>query len=86
MQLELLDKLRAQNPVIFNIANFVTVQDVANAVNAIGASAIMSNEVAEAEEIVRLASAVTVNIGCLTKQQIIHIKKWKIWRANIINP
>ena len=75
MQLELLDKLRAQNPVIFNIANFVTVQDVANAVNAIGASPIMSNEIAEAEEIVRLASAVTVNIGCLTKQQIIHIKK-----------
>ena len=43
MQLDLLDKLRAQNPVIFNIANFVTVQDVANAVNAIGASPIMSN-------------------------------------------
>lgn len=75
MQLDLLDKLRAQNPVIFNIANFVTVQDVANAVNAIGASPIMSNEVAEAEEIVRMAAAVAVNIGCLTKEQINHIKK-----------
>ena len=52
MQLSLLTQLRQQNPVVLNISNFVTVQDVANGLNAIGASPIMSEEVAEAEALV----------------------------------
>ena len=42
MEYELLSQLRQQNPVVLNISNFVTVQDVANGLNALGASPIMS--------------------------------------------
>ncbi|WEV70811.1 hydroxyethylthiazole kinase [Lactobacillus sp. ESL0785] len=75
MQLELLDKLRKQNPVVLNAANFVTVQDVANGLNAIGASPIMSNEIDETDEMVNMASSVAINMGSLTKLQIAHMKK-----------
>ncbi|MDF7638016.1 hydroxyethylthiazole kinase [Lactobacillus sp. ESL0791] len=70
MQLKLLDQLRQQNPVVLNISNFVTVQDVANGLNAIGASPIMSQEIAEAEPMVKMAGAVQLNLGTLTKVQI----------------
>ena len=45
MEYELLSQLRQQNPVVLNISNFVTVQDVANGLNALGASPIMSQEI-----------------------------------------
>lgn len=70
MKLALLNELRDQNPVVFNIANFVTVQDVANGLNALGASPIMSAEVQEAETMVQIAGAVCINIGTLTEQQV----------------
>lgn len=70
MKLTLLDDLRQQNPIVFNISNFVTVQDVANGLNAIGASPIMSEEVAEADEMVGLASAVCLNLGAFTVSQV----------------
>lgn len=44
MKIDLLNTLREKNPIAFNISNFVTVQDVANGINAIGASPIMSEE------------------------------------------
>ncbi|MFC6180793.1 hydroxyethylthiazole kinase [Lactiplantibacillus daowaiensis] len=70
MNLELLTTLRQQNPIVFNVANFVTVQDVANGLNALGASPIMSAEVAEAESLVTIAGAVCLNLGTLTTRQI----------------
>lgn len=74
MQLELLDRLRQVNPIVFNIANFVTVQDVANGINAIGASPIMSEEVDEAQEMVQMSAAVTLNLGAFTTPQINQIR------------
>ncbi|BDR61150.1 hydroxyethylthiazole kinase [Lactobacillus xylocopicola] len=74
MQIDMLNKVRGQNPVVLNVANFVTVQDVANALNAIGASPIMSKEVAEAEEMVKMAGSVTINLGTLTKEQVIQMR------------
>lgn len=70
MKLTLLDQLREQNPIVFNISNFVTVQDVANGLNALGASPIMSEEVAEAGEMVGLAGAVCLNLGAFTVPQV----------------
>ncbi|MFD0898731.1 hydroxyethylthiazole kinase [Loigolactobacillus binensis] len=75
MQLELLAQLRAQNPIVLNISNFVTVQDVANGINALGASPIMSEEIAEADALVQMSGAVALNLGAFTKQQLAHIKK-----------
>lgn len=74
MELSLLDDLRHQNPIVFNISNFVTVQDVANGINAIGASPIMSEEKAEAEEMVQMSSAVVINLGAFTLPQVEQIK------------
>lgn len=70
MKVALLDELRAQNPIVFNVSNFVTVQDVANGINAIGASPIMSEEIAEADEMVGLAGAVCLNLGAVTSTQV----------------
>ena len=74
MELKLLTALREQNPIVFNIANFVTVQDVANGLNALGASPIMSAEVQEAETMVQIAGAVCINIGTLTETQIAQMR------------
>ncbi|KRM09441.1 hydroxyethylthiazole kinase [Paucilactobacillus suebicus] len=74
MHTELLNDLRNQNPIVFNISNFVTVQDVANGINAIGASPIMSQEIDEAPAMVQISSAVTINIGTLTTKQIAQAK------------
>lgn len=75
MKLTLLDDIRQQNPVVLNISNFVTVQDVANGINAIGASPIMSEEIAETEEMVGMSGAVALNLGAFSKPQVDHILK-----------
>lgn len=74
MKLSLLDDLRKQNPVVLNISNFVTVQDVANGLNALGASPIMSEEIAETKEMVGISNAVALNLGAFTKEQIEHLR------------
>ena len=49
MNLQDIAKIREVNPVVVNYANFVTPFLVANGLNAVGASPIMSDEVSEAE-------------------------------------
>ncbi|MCD2256869.1 hydroxyethylthiazole kinase [Agrilactobacillus fermenti] len=75
MQVELLAKLRSVNPVVMNISNFVTVQDVANGINAIGASPIMSEEIKEAAEMVQMSAAVVLNLGAFTDEALGHIRQ-----------
>ena len=70
MKLSLLDKIRQNNPVVLTVANTVTIAEVANAVNAIGASPIMSQAKEEAEELVGIAGAVTLNMGTWTAAQV----------------
>ncbi len=73
MKINLLDTLREKNPIAFNISNFVTVQDVANGINALGASPIMSEEQNEAEAMVQMADSITVNLGAFTEGQLAQI-------------
>ncbi|KRN94745.1 hydroxyethylthiazole kinase [Pediococcus stilesii] len=63
MNLNDVEKIRTENPVVVNYANFVTPFLVANGLNAVGASPIMSDEASEADELVKLASAVVINAG-----------------------
>ncbi|KRM12828.1 hydroxyethylthiazole kinase [Paucilactobacillus suebicus] len=73
MKYELLDKLREVNPIAFNICNFVTVQDVCNAINSIGASpaAVEANEeTKEAEDLIKICGSLTVNLGALIDPKI----------------
>ena len=73
MNLSLLDQLRQANPIVANISNHVTVDQVANVQNVIGASPIMSSAPEEAADIVQIAQAITVNIGTVAQPQIDHM-------------
>ncbi|WP_367341266.1 hydroxyethylthiazole kinase [Limosilactobacillus sp.] len=64
-----IEQVRHDNPVVLTVANMVTPGDVANAVNAIGGSPIMSSSPAEAEEMVNIAAGVTINAGTLNEAQ-----------------
>lgn len=62
-----LETLRKTQPLIVNLTNFVSVQTVANVLLALGASPIMSQGVAELEELVSLANALYINMGTLNE-------------------
>ena len=65
-----LDNVRANCPLIHNITNYVTVNDVANVLLAIGASPIMADEPSDAAEITKICGGLNVNIGTLNKRTI----------------
>lgn len=65
-----LTELRKKEPLVHNITNYVTVNDVANAVLAIGASPIMADELAEVADITALSAVLVLNIGTLNKRTI----------------
>lgn len=60
-----LENVREKCPLIHNITNYVTVNDVANIVLAVGASPIMADDIAEAGDIASIAGALVINIGTL---------------------
>ena len=69
LQLELLERVRQQNPVVLTIPNMVTPDKVADGLSAIGASPIMSLAPQEAAEMVKLADAITINLGTIHEEQ-----------------
>ena len=50
-------KLREVKPLVHNITNYVTVNDVANAILAIGGSPIMSDEITEVAQMTSISNA-----------------------------
>lgn len=62
--------VREKSPLVHCITNYVAMEINANALLAIGASPLMSFCPEEMEEIVGIASALVVNIGCLDMQEI----------------
>ena len=67
---QLLEEVKNKNPLTHCITNFVTVNDCANAVLAIGASPFMSEDIEEVEEVVTMADALVINIGKLSPNQV----------------
>lgn len=65
---EAISELRRKAPLIHNITNYVTVNDCANAVLAIGASPIMADDIGEAADIAAVSSALVLNIGTLNRR------------------
>ncbi|MDD6154177.1 MAG: hydroxyethylthiazole kinase [Eubacteriales bacterium] len=65
-----LRNVRANTPLVHNITNYVTVNDVANAILAIGASPIMSDEPEDVEDITSICGGLNINIGTLNKNSI----------------
>lgn len=66
----LLNLVREKSPLVHNITNYVTVNDCANAILAIGGSPIMADDLDEVEEIVSVSSALVLNIGTLNQRTI----------------
>ncbi len=67
---ECLKNVRENHPLIHNISNYVTVNDVANVELACGASPIMADEVLEVEEITSICQGLNINIGTLNTRTI----------------
>ena len=65
---DLIDKVKKINPLILHYTNNVTITDCANATLAIGASPLMSFSYEEVDDIVKVSSAVVINIGTMNSQ------------------
>jgi len=63
-------KIRQQKPLIHNITNYVVMNNTANALLSLGASPVMAHAVEEVADMVKIASALAVNIGTLSKHWI----------------
>jgi len=74
---ELLEKVRAREPLVQCITNFVTVNDCANILLAIGATPTMAMDIREVEESVSRVSALVCNMGAIehTESMILAGKK-----------
>ena len=59
---ELIQNLKEKRPLVYNVTNNVTIGDCANALLALGASAIMSEEILEAKDLIRASKAININI------------------------
>ena len=67
---EYLENVRRKAPLVHNITNYVTVNDVANVILAIGASPIMADDREEVEEITAICGGLNINIGTLNQRTI----------------
>ena len=65
-----LDEVRKKVPLVHNITNYVTVNDVANILLACGGSPIMSDEPRDVEDITSICGGLNINIGTLNKRSI----------------
>ncbi|MCC3358587.1 hydroxyethylthiazole kinase [Bacillus sp. REN16] len=66
----ILANVREKTPLVHNITNYVTVNDVANIVLACGGSPIMADDPKEVEEITSICNALVINIGTLNERTI----------------
>lgn len=65
-----IDNVRKNVPLVHNITNYVTVNDVANVLLACGGSPIMSDEPDDVEDITSICGGLNINIGTLNKRSI----------------
>lgn len=65
-----LENVRKNTPLVHNITNYVTVNDVANALLACGGSPIMSDDQKDVEDITSICGGLNINIGTLNQNTI----------------
>ncbi|MFA9464902.1 MAG: hydroxyethylthiazole kinase [Velocimicrobium sp.] len=65
-----IENVRNNVPLVHNITNYVTVNDVANILLACGGSPIMSDELEDVEDITSICKGLNLNIGTLNKRTI----------------
>ena len=66
----LVDAVRGARPLVHCITNYVTVNDCANAILAVGGAPVMADDEAEAADIAGIADALVINIGTLNARTI----------------
>ena len=64
------DNVREKHPLVHNITNYVTVNDVANILLTCGGSPIMADDSEEVEDITSICQGLNINIGTLNKNTI----------------
>lgn len=67
---ECFDCVRKTKPLVHNITNYVTVNDVANMILACGASPVMADDEAEAADITCICGGLNINIGTLNQSTV----------------
>ncbi|MFZ4454488.1 hydroxyethylthiazole kinase [Salibacterium aidingense] len=72
---ELLERVRTNQPLIYNITNIVVANFNANGILSMGASPVMANAVEEAEDMAMAADALVLNIGTLERAQVESMKR-----------
>jgi hydroxyethylthiazole kinase len=65
-----IENVRRTTPLVHNITNYVTVNDVANVLLACGGSPIMSDEPEDVVDITSICGGLNINIGTLNKSSI----------------
>jgi len=78
---KVIEKVKAENPLVHNITNFVVMNFTANALLALGASPVMAHAKEEVEEMVGISKALVINIGTLSEHWV-EAMKISIKRAN----
>jgi len=87
----IISDLRNTTPLVHCITNYVTVNDCANSLLAIGGSPIMADDEDEVEEIIAICNALVINIGTLNKRTIKSMLKAgkkanKLGKAVVLDP
>ncbi|KYH30609.1 hydroxyethylthiazole kinase [Clostridium tepidiprofundi DSM 19306] len=67
---KILSDVKCKKPLVHNITNYVTVNDCANIILALGASPVMADDIEEVEEMVSISSALVINVGTLNYRTI----------------
>ena len=67
---EMLESIRKKNPRVHCMANFVTANDCANLLLAVGASAIMADDPMESAQITACCDALTLSLGTPHRQRL----------------
>ncbi|MDI9483272.1 MAG: hydroxyethylthiazole kinase [Bacillota bacterium] len=65
---DIFNDVKSLKPLVHHITNYVTANDCANIVLAVGASPVMADDPEEVEEVVSLSQALVINLGTLSKR------------------
>ncbi len=63
-------EVKNKKPLVYSITNYVTVNDVANAILSVGAAPLMADDEEEVAQIASFSNALVINIGTLNKRVI----------------
>ncbi len=65
---EVFERVRRDRPLVHHLTNLVTIYDCANIVKVFGASPVMAHAIEEVTDMARIASALVLNIGTLSRE------------------